>query len=880
MSENVIQVQFGASTAQLKSGVQDAARALEDAARKMAEALQGIGSTSDRASKQVRDSMREIKEESRRSADALDAAFSRLKGLIAGLGAGYLVKQFVDMADAMTLSAARLKLATASAEEFERAQKAVYDIAQQNNIGLREASELYTKLAEPVRRMGGTAAETTAIVDAFSKTLRISGASAAEASAATLQFAQAMASGKLQGDEFRSMAEASPRFMRALADGMGVPIEALKTMGSEGRLTADVVGNALIASLGKLRAEAAGLPDTVGGAMTRLKNETLLTVDAFNRLSGTSSGIASLLGAVTLAVRELGAILRDLARDVRTASSEVDHFDTLIRVMGTIFEAVVVLGANVAYVFNQIGKEASGMFQQLKALAALDFKKFAQIGDAMKDDAARARAEIDAFSEQVLGLTERMLAAKRAANGMLEGGQAQPNLKVGAGVSAGAGKTESRMGEWEAQIAAAKVAYQTDRDLREMSKQEEIARWREVLAAHKTSREEGVAIERKIASLNLGIMKEAHDFHIARNREQIANTSLTYEERIAAAERYRERIKYLYGEESAQFLAATRQIEQLERERAEKLKTMAREQLTQARDLQRLRIEAARDENIAILDMAQEQMRFEAQMGEISAADLIQIERDLEQQRYQIRREAMERMRELIDPARNPVEYARVSAEIEALERQHQASMADFSRQVIAERRAEYDSLFASIESGMASTIANFVKQAQSWRDFMQNMLRSVLGAIVDFFAQWMAREIIKSTMSRFLNFQEGASTISTQAAKAGAAGVASMAAAPFPLNAQAPAFGASMFAAAMAYQGALAMPAAEKGFDIPAGINPITQLHEREMVLPAQYADVIRGMADGGAAPAIKLEVHESAMRYTLNDWLQGELARLAATR
>ena len=40
----------------------------------------------------------------------------------------------------------------------------------------------------------------------------------------------------------------------------------------------------------------------------------------------------------------------------------------------------------------------------------------------------------------------------------------------------------------------------------------------------------------------------------------------------------------------------------------------------------------------------------------------------------------------------------------------------------------------------------------------------------------------------------------------------------------------------------------AEGGYDIPAGTNPMTQLHSREMVLPAQYADVIRGMAgDGG---------------------------------
>jgi hypothetical protein len=66
------------------------------------------------------------------------------------------------------------------------------------------------------------------------------------------------------------------------------------------------------------------------------------------------------------------------------------------------------------------------------------------------------------------------------------------------------------------------------------------------------------------------------------------------------------------------------------------------------------------------------------------------------------------------------------------------------------------------------------------------------------------------------------------------------MAAAPWPLDMGAPAFGAAMAAAAGAY-GAAASAAG--GFDIPAGINPITQLHAQEMVLPARLANPMRSM-------------------------------------
>lgn len=50
----------------------------------------------------------------------------------------------------------------------------------------------------------------------------------------------------------------------------------------------------------------------------------------------------------------------------------------------------------------------------------------------------------------------------------------------------------------------------------------------------------------------------------------------------------------------------------------------------------------------------------------------------------------------------------------------------------------------------------------------------------------------------------------------------------------------------------AIAEASAEGGYDIPAGTNPMTQLHEREMVLPREHADVIRGLsANGGAGVA-----------------------------
>ena len=85
------------------------------------------------------------------------------------------------------------------------------------------------------------------------------------------------------------------------------------------------------------------------------------------------------------------------------------------------------------------------------------------------------------------------------------------------------------------------------------------------------------------------------------------------------------------------------------------------------------------------------------------------------------------------------------------------------------------------------------------------------------------------------------------------------MAGAPWPLDMGAPAFGAAMALAAGSYSAGLS---AAGGFDVPSGLNPVTQLHAREMVLPADLSDQVRALAgagDGGGQRKIVIQAVDS---------------------
>src|SRR5690606_11617977 len=98
---------------------------------------------------------------------------------------------------------------------------------------------------------------------------------------------------------------------------------------------------------------------------------------------------------------------------------------------------------------------------------------------------------------------------------------------------------------------------------------------------------------------------------------------------------------------------------------------------------------------------------------------------------------------------------------------------------------------------------------------------------------------------------------------EAGAGAAQSQASIPYVGPVLALAAMAAVFAGVMGMSSKV--PSAAGGFDIPAGVNPLTQLHEEEMVLPAKYADVVRGMAENGGSsgePAMPpLSINISAM-------------------
>lgn len=337
-----------------------------------------------------------------------------LGGVFGGLSVAYLVREFVQIADAMAGVDSRLKLATRSSAEYETAQRDVYRISQANMAPLRETATLYARLADPIRKLGGDASTTATITESFAAALRVSGASSEEASSATLQFAQAMASGALRGEEFNAVNEAAPRVMQALEASLGKSRGELRKMAEQGELTADVVGNALVKQFVTLTAEAASMPVTVSGAMTQLKNDVGAFVSTIDGATGATGGLAGMISGVAGLLREFAVAFSLVGSGARTASADIDLVGIALAAVGRVIEASILLNSDFVYVFRSIGIEIGGLAAQAAALVRGDFAQVGEIHRLMKEDAAANRAEHDRFQQSVAGATDRMLAQRDA----------------------------------------------------------------------------------------------------------------------------------------------------------------------------------------------------------------------------------------------------------------------------------------------------------------------------------------------------------------------------------------------------------------------------------------------------------------------------------
>lgn len=200
------------------------------------------------------------------------------QGLELAQKVGAAVKAGLDYSDNLALNKARLNLMNDGLQTTEELQDKIFAASQRSRGSYDDMTKSVAKLGLLAGDAFKSNDEMIAFSEMMNKSFKVSGASNQEISSATYQLTQAMAAGKLQGDEFRSIMENAPMLADAIAKYMGKSKGELKELSSEGVITSDIIKNALFSSADEINQKYEQMPKTFADAMTSIQNNAQKTL--------------------------------------------------------------------------------------------------------------------------------------------------------------------------------------------------------------------------------------------------------------------------------------------------------------------------------------------------------------------------------------------------------------------------------------------------------------------------------------------------------------------------------------------------------------------------------------------------------------------------
>lgn len=903
------------------------------------------------------------------AAGGFAGVIGRLKGLFAGFALVSFAKGMAETADKMQVLDNQVRQTTAGEAEFAAVKGRLLQVANQTRADLSATTELYVKSSRALKDYGYSQEEVLKFTEATNNAMTIGGVATEQQSAALLQLSQALGSGVLQGDEFKSIAEAAPILLDTIAEYMGKSRAEIKKLGSEGKLTADVIFQAISGSAEKFAEQATKMPMTMGNALQIFRNNWQSLVGDMMNGTGIMSRVAAVIafvanhlkelvgaavlvgiamlvqsfGGLTIAVggltgavqglwtlmaanplvaatalvvgllaatgnlgeamdvlgsiasdvfdlirtgyEGLGGLIEAVYNDMTSAGSDSadgqtaafggffsdtgEGFTGLLEKIGKVFDAFgAIIRAAVVWAIESFGdlwaaiqngavaaaNFAIGSIERLVNSAIAGINRVIELANKVpgigigtvgeiklgRNDAAEKPKVGRSFDEiyaeeaarQQQGGWQKYFAGKRQSGKSAGGGGGSSRRSVPSGGRGGGGRRRGggsggkndQMQKWEAEIKAQKLAHEemrvegkthADWDLNR-----ERAYWKEKLSLVDAGGKDGVKIREKIVSLEHSLAKQSTE-------------------------------------------AKLRQVEEWEKA-----------------DKYRLDLEAeAADQALSA--------------GRISQLERLDLEIEFENRRYQIAYDALQERIALAeqDPTYSAAAVEKLKQQVGELDRGHGLNQEKNQGKREQQRRKDAPSLVEMLQDGgknvweeaqqqMGQAFSAMLSRTQNFRTAMNNFFKSmgqtfIQEMVTKPLAGMMQRMVQESAIYKMIfgtkealetaaaaktaatKATETTAVVSSNAVQAASGAAASQASIPYVGPILAVAAMAAMMAAVMGLMGGgggggststtTRIPSAAGGWDIPAGINPLTQLHENEMVLPAEHAQTIRDMAGQG---------------------------------
>ena len=355
-----------------------------------------------------KEKVKELNAELAKTGDKAEEAaggLGKIGTVLAGFATLSFAKSLLDTADAMQSINSQVRQVTSSETEYLSVQRQLLEVANNTRASLESTSSLYVSTSRALKDYGYTQQEILQFTEATNNAMTIGGVQAEQQAAALLQLSQALGSGVLQGDEFKSIAEAAPILLDTIAEYMGKSRAEIKKLGSEGELTADVLFKAISGASEKFGEQAAKMPMTMGQALTVFSNNWQSMISKLLNDSGAMSGIASIIKMIADNLNLVVPIVAGFGVAVAAATAQVIGLNVamLANPFGLIAVAIGTVIGLIAQFGDQIDVFGGGWSNLLDVIQAVWQAITETIGAAIEEIKAWFGGVTDWLNENVGG---------------------------------------------------------------------------------------------------------------------------------------------------------------------------------------------------------------------------------------------------------------------------------------------------------------------------------------------------------------------------------------------------------------------------------------------------------------------------------------------
>lgn len=278
--------------------------------------------------------------ETQKTNDQAGKLLSTIKRIAAAAGVTTLVRSFLDFSDTQAQINARLNLMNDGFQTTNELSEMIYQSALRSKAAYSDTADAVGKMGLNAGNAFSSNQELIAFTEQVNKQFKIGGASAQEQSNAMVQLTQAMAAGVLRGQDLNSILAAAPGIARTIEESMGWASGSIKQYAEDGKVTAQVVKNALLDMADQTNQKFESIPMTLSDAMTQAQNivqhEVKQMAQSWNDFIQTDQG-QEILGEAISLLSVMAQVGTDALAGIGSAALfAADNMDMILPILAAV----------------------------------------------------------------------------------------------------------------------------------------------------------------------------------------------------------------------------------------------------------------------------------------------------------------------------------------------------------------------------------------------------------------------------------------------------------------------------------------------------------------------------------------------------------------